>query len=228
MMKQHKRFSLIVLLMIFSILACQVGGLGGSTTISGSGNVVAQEYDLTDFDAVDISHAFNADITQGETYSVIVRVDDNLVEHLEVVKQGNTLKIGFKPLQDYNVRNATMEADVTMPTLTRLEASGASDAIANGFDSTSPFQVRLSGASTAVLTGSAGDLTVDVSGSSDADLAGFPVGDARVDASGSSTVTINVNGRLDVDASGSSDVFYLGNPTLGNIDTSGASSVEPK
>ena len=227
-MKQYKRFVLITSLLALSILACQVGGIGGSTTISGSGNVVAQEYDLTDFDAVDISHAFNVDITQGETYSVIVKVDDNLVEHLQVVKQGNTLKIGLKPLQDFNVRNATMEAEVTMPALSAVEASGASDVTANGFESTNAFRVRLSGSSTAVLTGSAGDLTVDVSGSSDADLAEFPVGDARVDASGSSTVTVNVSGRLDVDASGSSDIYYLGSPTLGNIDTSGASSVEPK
>jgi hypothetical protein len=228
MMKHYKLFVWIVSLLALSILACQVGGLGGGTTISGSGNVVSQEYDLSDFDVVDISHAFNVNITQGESYSVIVRVDDNLMEHLEVVKQGNTLKIGLKPLQDYTVRNATMEAEVTMPELNGVEASGASDVIATGFESDRDFQVRLSGASSAVLIGSAGEVTVDASGSSDADLAEFPVGDARVDASGSSTVTVNVSGRLDVDASGSSDVFYLGSPTLGNVDTSGSSSVEPK
>jgi hypothetical protein len=228
MMKHYKRFVWIVSLLALSILACQVGGLGGGTTISGSGNVVSQEYDLTDFDQVDISHAFNVDVMQGESYSVIVSVDDNLVEHLNVVKQGNTLKIGLKPNFDYTVRNTTLNTEVAMPALTRIEASGASDVIANGFDSTNAFQVKLSGASTVVLTGSAGDLTVDVSGSSDADLAGFPVGGARVDASGASTVIVNVSGRLDVDASGSSDVYYLGDPTLGSIDTSGSSSVEPK
>lgn len=227
-MNQHKRFIWIVSLLALSILACQVGGLGGSTTISGSGNVVSQDFDLTDFDQVDISHAFNVDITQGESYSVIVRVDDNLVEYLQVVKQGNALKIGLKPNFGFTVRNTTLNAEVTMPFLTRLEASGSSDVTASGFDSDQAFRVRLSGASSAVLSGSAGEVTVDASGSSDADLAEFLVGDARVDASGSSSVTVNVSGRLDVDASGSSDVFYLGNPTLGSIDTSGGSSVEPK
>lgn len=227
-MKQRKQFALIGLLLALSILACQVGGIGGSATISGSGNVVPQENDMSDFDQVDVSHAFNVDITQGESYSVIVKVDDNLVEHLQVIKQGSTLKIGLKPNFNYTVRNTTLNAEVTMPVLTRLEASGSSDVTATGFESTNAFQVRLSGASTAVLSGSAGALTVNVSGSSDADLAGFPVGDANVDASGASTVVVNVSGRLDVDASGSSDVFYLGSPTLGNIDTSGSSSVEPK
>jgi hypothetical protein len=228
MMKHHKRFVWIVSMLVFSILACQVAGLGGSTTISGSGNVVSQEYDLADFDVVDISHAFNVDIVQGESYSVIVRVDDNLVEHLEVVTQGDTLKIGLKPTLNFTVLKATMEAEVTMPTLSGIEASGASDATATGFNSDQTFWLDLSGSSTAVLTGSAGELTVDASGSSDADLAEFSVGDASISASGSSSVVVNVSGRLDADASGSSDVFYMGSPTLGNIDTSGASSVEPK
>jgi len=227
-MKLDKRFVLIVSLLALSILACQVGGLGGSTTISGSGNVVTQEYDLTGFDAIDISHAFNVVVSQGETYSVIVRVDDNLVEHLNVVKQGSTLKIGLKPNLNYNVQNATLDAEVTMPALSGVEASGSSDVTATGFNSTNAFQVDLSGASTAVMTGSAGEVTVDTSGSSKADLAEFPVVDARVNASGSSLVTVNVSGRLDVDASGSSDVFYLGDPTLGTIDTSGSSNVAPR
>lgn len=227
-MKQYKRFVLIVSLLALSILACQVGGLGGNTTISGSGNVVSKEYDLTGFDAVDISHAFTVVVTQGESYSVIVRVDDNLVEHLNVVKQGSTLKIGLKPNFDYTIKNDTLKAEVTMPELASVEASGSSDVTITGFESTNTLQVDLSGASTAVLIGSGGDLTVDASGSSEADLAEFPVGDASVDASGASTVTVNVSGRLDADASGSSDVYYLGSPTLGIIDTSGSSTVAPK
>jgi len=227
-MKQRKQLVLIVSLLALSILACQVAGIGDSTMISSSGNVVPQEYALTGFDVVDISHSFNVVVTQGESYSVLVRVDDNLVEHLNVVKQGNTLKIGLKPNRNYTVRNATLEAEVSMPALSGVEASGSSDATITGFESTKALHVDLSGSSTAVMTGSAGDVTINTSGSSEADLAKFPVGNASVNASGSSTVTVNLSGRLDVDASGGSDVFYLGSPTLGNIDTSGTSSVEPK
>jgi hypothetical protein len=86
----------------------------------------------------------------------------------------------------------------------------------------------LSGSSDANLTGSGGNLTLDASGSSDVDLSDFPVADAEIDASGASTVTVNASGRLDVEASGASDVYYLGDPSMGTIDTSGASSVEPK
>jgi hypothetical protein len=39
---------------------------------------------------------------------------------------------------------------------------------------------------------------------------------------------VNASGRLDVDASSGSKVYYLGDPTLGEIDTSSGSIVEPK
>ena len=79
-----------------------------------------------------------------------------------------------------------------------------------------------------VLTGSGGNLTLDASSSSDADLSQFPVVNASMDVSGASSVTVNASGILNVDASSASIVYYLGNPSLGEIDTSSAASVEPK
>ena len=229
------------LLAIFLLIGC------AQVTITGSGNVVAQEEAITDFDKVDISQSFNVDITQGENFSVVVRVDDNLVKRLNVVKQGSTLKIGLDPNQSYTIRNATMEAEVTMPELVGLDVSGNSNARLSGFESTNSLVVDLSGNSelhgdiqagdtrfdvsgnsSITLSGSAGDISVDASGSSVVDLADFPATDGTVNASGASTVTVNLSGRLDADASGSSDVYYLGDPELGRTDTSGSSSIQPK
>jgi len=178
---------------------------------------------------------------------VVIRVDDNLVEHLDVGKRGSTLKIGLKPNRAYTIVNATMEAEVTMPELVGLDLSGSSDANVSGFESSKSLVVDLSGNSdllgdiqagdtrfdvsgnsSVTVTGSAGDVTVDASGSSEVDLADFPASDGTVNASGASTVTVNLSGRLDADASGSSDIYYLGDPDLGEIDTSGSSSIQPK
>jgi hypothetical protein len=215
--------------------------------LTGSGNLVTQEEAISDFDKVDISQSFDVDVTQGEGFSVVVRVDDNLVEHLQVEKQGSTLRIGLKENRSYSISNATLQAEVTMPELTGLEVSGASDANITGFKSAEDLildasgsstiegdieagdvTVDLSGSSEATLSGSGQDLNIDVSGSSDLDLSDFPVADVNIDASGSSTATVNASGRLDVDASGASNVFYLGDPSIGTIDTSGSSSVEAK
>jgi len=82
--------------------------------ITGSGNVVTQEEPITGFDKVDISYSFEANISQGESFSVVIRADDNLVEHLQVVKQGITLKIGLKP-NSPDIRSGTLQAEITMP-----------------------------------------------------------------------------------------------------------------
>ena len=221
------------------------------TSITGSGNVVTQEEDITGFDKVDVSHAFKVDISQGQAFSVVIRIDDNLVQYLEVVKQGSTLKIGLKPGRRYNTRKITrkitMEAEVTMPELSGLELSGASQGTITGFESSKTLNVDLSGAShlrgdieagdawfdvsgasQMNLTGSAQDVVIDASGASQVDLSAFPVADAHVDASGASKATVNPSGQLDVNASGASHVYYVGSPTLGKIDTSGASSVNRK
>ena len=217
------------------------------TSITGSGNVVTQEENITGFDKVDVSHAFKVDISQSEAFSVVVRIDDNLVEYLEVVKRGSTLKIGLKPGRSYNIRKATMKAEVTMPELSGLELSGASQGAITGFKSTKTLNVDLSGAShlrgdieagdawfdvsgasQVTLSGSAQDVVIDASGASIVELADFPVADANVEASGASQATVNPSGRLDADASGASHVYYVGSPTLGKIDTSGASSINRK
>jgi hypothetical protein len=249
-MKKCILFTLIVVVSHVSA-GCAVplpSGILDEVSITGSGNVVTREEAITGFDKVDASHAFTVDISRGDTFSVVVRVDDSLLEYLEVVKQGSTLKIGLKPGYNYHVTNVrTTEAEITMPELTGLDLSGASDGTITGFTSTKALAVDLSGASSLegdieagdslvdlsggsdlTLSGSGQDLTVDASGASEVDLADFPIADANVDASGASTVTVNASGTLNVDASSASHVYYLGNPTLGTIDTSSGASVESR
>lgn len=226
-------------LMILS--ACTV--LGGMTR--GSGTVVTEEYDFTDFDEVSLGYAFDGTITQGDTYSVIVRIDDNLVDKLVVEQNGNRLNIGLEP--NSLVNQATMEVDITLPDLTWLEASGASQAQLTGLTTDGDFtahasgasrihgdiaagdlDLEASGASTIALAGTAADVRAGASGASTIDLEELTAANADANASGASNITVNTGGTLNADASGASNVHYLGNPTLGNIDESGGSNVDPR
>ena len=163
-----------------------------------------------------------------------------------MVKEGSTLKIGLKPSLRLVISQATREAEVTLPELTGLDLSGASHGTISEFSSTNPLNVDVSGgsqllgnieagdtvldvsgASQVILSGSAQEVVIDASGASTVKLADLPVTDAAVNASGASQVTVNPSGRLDADASGASRVHYLGSPTLGKIERSGASSIAP-
>jgi len=232
------------IVLVLATLACSVS-LPSVTGLTGSGNVVSLEQDVSDFDSLEVSQAFKVTITQGDTSSVVIRIDDNLQPHLRVEQVGQKLSIGLDTDLGFNFGNTTLEADITMPSLAALEASGACEVTLVDFvidgDVTleasgasaiggnlqaGGVDLTLSGASSASLTGSADGLSVDASGASSADLGAFPVGDVVVVVSGASSATVNASGTLDADASGASNVTYLGSPTLRNVNTSGASSVE--
>ncbi|MFA9407117.1 MAG: head GIN domain-containing protein [Anaerolineales bacterium] len=241
-MKRYIGVPIIMLLVLQ--LACAVS-LPEITT--GSGNIVTLEESFTGFSTLDISHAFDVEVQQGEEFSVIIRVDDSFVDELDVGVQDGVLKIGFQEDFNYDFTNSSAEAEITMPELEAIDLSGASRARISGFSSNMPFAADVSGASalrgeieagdtmmdvsgagSVDLSGSGADLQADASGGSTIDLAEFPVINATVVASGASNVTVNVTGTLNADASGASGVTYLGNPTLGAIDISDASSVEAK
>jgi hypothetical protein len=235
----------MVIAITLTTLACSLS-VPSFTGITGSGNVITLEQDLADFDRLEISYAFEATITQGDVFSVVIRIDDNLQPYLRVQQQGGTLSIGLDSDVILGLRNATLEADITMPNLVSLEASGASQAdlvdfIVEGnlvLDASGASKIggdlqandvrlTLSGASSASLSGSGGDLTVDASGASTADLRDFEAVDVVVVVSGASSATVLATGTLTADASGASHVTYLGDPTVLDVNTSGASSVEP-
>jgi len=242
----RQSLKLTALLLAAATLACTVSVPSFSST-SGSGNVITLTKDFTGFDQVEIGSAFEATVQQGDSFSVVIRFDDNLEADLEVNLVGQTLEIGLDPDRIFGIGDATLEAEITMPTLAGVEASGASHVTLAGFDSGQTLRVvasgassvggeiragetsmEASGASSISLAGGAANLVLEISGASSVDLESFPVTDLRAELSGASSAVLNANGTLDVEASGASELSYLGNPTLGSVNTSGASSVGEK
>lgn len=84
-------------------------------------------------------------------------------------------------------------------------------------------EIDLSGDSHLNANGGANNMILTVIGASNANLSNFPVLDANVNLSGASQTTVNLDVRLDANVSGTSVLKYTGEPTLGNIQTSGSS-----
>jgi len=189
-------------------------GCGGA--IKGSGNLKTESFNFSDFTRVDVSSAFEAEITQSSSYSVEVTVDDNLLKYVDVSKEGETLKIGLKTLTI--LWPATLEAKVTMPELHGLEFSGATQGTVSSFSSTENLDIDVSGASSLDLVDiSAGDVKFDVSGASKV-TGDITAGDTDFDLSGASTVQLNGSaGDIVVKAGGASRVKLAGF-TVNNAD----------
>jgi hypothetical protein len=216
-------------------------------SIAGSGKLVTAEQDLSGFSKIAASSAFQVDARQSDGYSVAISVDEKVVPYLDVTVQGDTLRIGLKPGVSLSGAIGPLKATVAMPKLTGLNLSGATRTTIDGFKSADPLDAEVSGAS--MLDGSleAGDVRFQLSGASRVTLSGkgermvlaasgasqgnleqFSVTDARVELSGASRATVNASGALDVNVSGASTLRYTGNPTLGSVESSGASTIQPK
>ncbi|MCG8572084.1 MAG: DUF2807 domain-containing protein [Spirochaetes bacterium] len=230
---------LILILVLLLFTNC---GLIGK----GSGNVETRQYEIANFNQLDVSSGFEVEITQGNSYEVLITTDDNLFNKLKVYKSGSTLHIGPKP--GVILQPTELKTEIVMPSLVELELSGASEGVFSGF-SEAKFCLNLSGGSE--LTGmdssfssteydlsggstfrgnqlSSGNIySSDISGGSTLDLGDTNINSCDFDISGGSTVSLSFNGTgsLIAEISGGSILNYTGNPTTVAIDSSGGSII---
>jgi len=128
---------------------------------------------------------------------------------------------------DVNVSGAsTLHIDGLLAGDAVFHVSGASSA--SGSIEIADGDFAVSGASRVELEGSANNLSVEASGASHIKLEGFPAKDVAIELSGASTGSINASGTLDAHLSGASHLVYTGDPNLGEVNLSGASSIEKK
>ena len=234
--------AIVAVVAVISAVLVLRGWPGG---LIGSGNLETEAYAFSDFTEIEIGSAFEFEIRQSSSYNISVTADDNVMEYVQVSQVGQTLKIGLRAGTWFGP--GTLRASVTMPELRGLTVSGASRGDIYDFSSTEDVDITvsgasrvngditagdvefdISGASTVQLDGSANDMVAHVSGASRLNLDDFTVNNADVDLSGASSGTINLDGRLDADLSGASRLWYIGEPTMGTVDTSGASTISQK
>lgn len=205
---------------------------------------MTNEVQVSRFSHIQVSDVFDVNVSIGEPEKVTLRVDDNLVDRLDVRVVDQTLHLRLE--SGTSVRHATLHADVFVPSLSGIELSGASkvhllrefaiDVLEVSLSGASEIDgslqcgsgsVTLSGASTARFSGSVGILVLEASGASDMDAERLEVDKLTVALSGSSSATISVTGTISAEVSGASSLRYRGHPRFTKKDISGASSIEP-
>jgi hypothetical protein len=136
---------------------------------------------------------------------------------------------GFKSTQNFrlNVSGASsLEINDIEVGNAEFDISGASKVTGSLKASDANFAV--SGASRVDLKGSANNFDLTASGASVLDLLEFTVNTANAKLDGASEATIAVEEKLDVALSGASRLYFHGNPTIGNISVTGASTIKNK
>ncbi|AFK03125.1 phage shock protein C, PspC [Emticicia oligotrophica DSM 17448] len=183
--------------------------------------------DLKGFDKLNVAGAFVVTVRQGSSFEVIADSDDqDVLDDIDFDLRGNTLEIDHKDKFSFGRRNSTIRINITLPTLERLDVSGASTIKVLGFkDKNRDLAIELTGASKAAIDVEARKIEFDASGASKADLRGsaekinvdvsgacqinatrMEIKQAKVEASGASHVDFGKLEDLDSNTSGASKV----------------------
>jgi hypothetical protein len=236
------RCSLRHIVLAASILACAVPASSalaspldwiGGEQVRGSGNIKKQSRELAHFTGVSLSVPATLELRIGNTESISIETDDNLLALIETAIEHGVLKI--RPTKrNTNLHARTMKIVVVAKQVERLALGGSgsilSDALRGNklqFDLGGSGSITLKGMDSESVAinlggsgnfqggaGKAGSLSVSIGGSGDVDVGQVKVGDASVSVAGSGTAVVWASGALSVTIAGSGDVNYYGDPKV--------------
>ncbi|HMQ49906.1 MAG TPA: head GIN domain-containing protein, partial [Saprospiraceae bacterium] len=215
-------------------------GFFGGNCISGEGETISQQLDVSDFDGIELDLAAKVVLRQGNEFEVIAEGKENVIDRLDLDVRNGIWEIDT----DRCIRSLNgLTIYITMPEVKVLRIAGSGEIygentlitgdleldISGSGDmdlvvESDDIQADISGSGKLILSGLADEVDYDISGSGDIRAFGLECNRADVSISGSGDVEVFVLEFLKVRISGSGDVFYKGNPSL-DISISGSGDV---
>ena len=238
-MNKFTKILLFVLIIVAATIACAVPF--NPSVVNGSGDIIVVERQVSDFEEILVSGVGKVIVTQGETESLTIETDDNLMEYIKTEVRGNTLEIGFtkdtsfspgggskilEPTDGFIFRvsvvdlyalsvsgAAKFEVKKLKTDQLAIKLSGAGDVKVDDLNATQ-LDVVISGAGNVDLTGKAEVQEIKLSGFGRYQADDLESQEAVVTISGAGGAEVWVTEILDVTISGAGDVKYYGNPSI--------------
>lgn len=215
----------------------------GVRVIKGSGSIVTRDFDVSGFNAVDLSGIGTIHITQGQKESLSVTGDDNIIENLSVEVRGSTLTIGQKRPTFSLVPTGDVRFDLEVKDINRIILSGAGSVKGSQIevkdleiDSSGlgnieldvygdSLKTNIAGAARFEVTGEVRAQEVIISGLGTYQAKGLISQDCKITISGSGNAEVHVLQELDIQISGLGSVEYMGSPSV-RQNVSGGGSIK--
>lgn len=228
-----------MLVVLFITSSCFMDGIMG---IKGNRNVISESRSISSgFKEIDIQQGISLYLTQGNSTTLKVEADENIMDLLITEVQNNTLKIYFKK----NVYKAkARNVYLTTNTISSIEASSGSSVKTENTWQTNQLKLSTSSGSSIKINVNANNITSSSSSGSTMWLYGKTNNfsakassgssinanelksiDAIAKASSGAHISVNVSGKLTAKASSGGGVGFEGNPTEINKETSSGGNV---
>lgn len=240
-MNKINRFKLHLLVFILSgVISCE----NIVVKERGNGNIETKEIDLDSFSELKLSGAFEVWIEEGNSSTLRIVTDENLMKYIKTEVSNGKLdiyttdpirsKAGIKLYLDY----VTLEA-IELSGAVSLSNEGILKAEELNLDMSGAGSMELkldveilalsvSGAGAVELSGEVNEQTIDMSGAGGLDAYDLKSISCDINISGVGGATIYVTEKLYANVSGIGSISYHGNPTEVSTDVSGLGSVDRK
>jgi hypothetical protein len=228
---------------VIFVLIIFAGCNGMIDGVSGNGNVVAENREVSGFSEIDAGGMFKIILEQSNQESLKIETDENLMPLIRTKVLNNVLKIS----SDRPIRNSkNLNIYITFRDIHKISVSGACSVISrddlkldeltiDGSGATEidirlisqRFDADLSGANEVRLSGETGVFELELSGASKIRAFDFIAQEVRIEASGAADANVYAEKHLNARASGAASIKYMGNPSI-DQHISGAGSIRKR
>lgn len=118
--------------------------------LSGSGNVVSEEFTLSEFTEVENQTVVDVEIVQGDEQKVVVEGDQNIMDQLQMNVHGNELSID---LRDGCYNHFELKVYITVPYLEKVSVKSTGDVFIDDFDGLDYLTLKTSSTGDIIGTG---------------------------------------------------------------------------
>ena len=233
-MNTNFKYLLIMLSLAIASLACtQTGFL--EDTIVGSQNIITKGWEVDDFDRVTLEGFSELRIVQGESESLKVSTDDNIMPYIEAEVQGSTLVLGFTR----DGRNRTFNPsdsivfNLVVTELSRIDITGAGEIHAKDLNvemlrleltgagqidiqnlMADELVIRQAGAGSTIISGEVIGQEISITGAGNYHAPDLKSETALIEITGIGSANVWVTETLDVEIASIGNVLYYGNPRV--------------
>ena len=237
-------FSILGLAIVFIASTGCISWQDWGPGIRGEGDPVAETWELDDFSAITLSFSGDVVLQPGETQSVKIEAQPNILDNISQSVSNGTWDIRFKK----RVRHHDgVKIWITLPSLKGVELAGSGnikgekmfenlDRIALEISGSGDISLNLdaqevvasiTGSGDMLLKGSAAKGDIEITGSGHVDARDLAVKDCAVEITGSGDADVNAAERLDAMIVGSGNVSYSGSAAVRSKVT-GSGEVYPR
>ena len=211
-------------ILMLAIVACS-GTIPNPDRVIGSGHLVSESRNARGFNSIDLQGSGNVNITFGETESVIVKADDNILSLIETVVSNQKLIIRNKP--NVNITTSDpIQVDVIMKAVRGIAVSGSGNMNVSGLVG-QDIAIALLGSGGITVKGTADTVKIQLPGSGNILCKELKTNSVTVALDGSGNISVYASESLDASIRGSGPINYAGNPAQVSKNILGSGNILP-